>query len=272
MISTIVPQQQPQAPTYNYPCGDLLELERRRDYIGICVPLYKASIKGDWEAARIILKGRENLVRFSITEIKETPLHLAARARSHEFVRNLLDMMEKEDLKLQNEDGNTAFCVAAVDGDVRMAKMMVEKNPELLTIRGSGNMMPLYLAASNSSHEMCELFDAAQRILDDHEEIVLRQEESIWNVLYVLARKPYAFYELKQPVVHRVINSIYDVFHLKEEPFPVKERDATQLLRKLWKKVVLKPKDEVNVILQGPVFKIGENDRHLLKYSLLLQK
>ncbi|MFS7909363.1 putative non-specific serine/threonine protein kinase [Helianthus anomalus] len=154
MISTILPQQQPQAATYNYPCGDLLERGRRREYISICVPLYKASIKGDWEAASIILKGRENLVRFSITEIKETPLHLAARARSHVFVRNLLDMMETEDLKLQNEDGNTAFCLAATAGDVRIAKIMVEKNPEVLTIRGTGNMMPLYLAASNNCNEM----------------------------------------------------------------------------------------------------------------------
>lgn len=127
---------------------------RRREYMSFCVPLYKASIKGDWEAARIILKGRENLVRYSITEMKETPLHLATRSRSHEFVRHLLDMMEKEDLELQNEDGNTAFCLAAIDGDVRMAKIMVDKNRELLTIRGSGNMVPLCLATSSSSHKM----------------------------------------------------------------------------------------------------------------------
>lgn len=94
------------------------------------------------------------MVRYSITEIMETPLHLASRARSYEFVRHLLDMMEEEDLKLQNKDGNTAFCLAAMAGDVRLAKIMVAKNQELLTIRGSGNMMPLYLAASNSSHEM----------------------------------------------------------------------------------------------------------------------
>ncbi|XP_076957669.1 uncharacterized protein LOC143633206 [Bidens hawaiensis] len=290
MISTILPQQQQQTLTYNYPCGDLLERGRRREFISICVPLYKASIKGDWEAARIILKGHENMVRYSVTEIKETPLHLASRARSCEFVRHLVDMMEEEDLKLQNKDGNTAFCLAAIAGDVRLAKIMVAKNRELLTIRGSGNMMPLYLAASNSSHEMvkylyceqmatdgwtdddwnlvfikcieCELFDVAIRILNDHEEGVLRQEESIWNVLYLLAKKPYAFYEIQQPVFNRVINSIYEVFHLKKEPFTVTESDAIQLLRKVWKKVALKPTDEIDVILQGPVLKIAEKDRH----------
>ncbi|MFS7909374.1 putative ankyrin repeat-containing domain superfamily [Helianthus anomalus] len=48
----------------------------------------------------------------------------------------------------------------------------------------------------------------------------------------------------------------------KEEPFAAKECDASRLLRKLWKIVVLKPKDEIDVILQGPVFKIAESDRH----------
>ncbi|XP_076938676.1 uncharacterized protein LOC143606951 [Bidens hawaiensis] len=151
-------------------------------------------------------------------------------------------------------------------------------------------MMPLYLAASNSSHEMvkylyceqmatdgwtdedwnmvfikcieCEHFDVAIHILDDHEDIVLRQEKSIWNVLYMLAKKPYAFNEIQQPVFHIVINSIYEVFQLKEEPFTVPEPKAAQLLRKVWKKVLLKPTDEIGIILQGPLLKIAGKDQH----------
>lgn len=42
--------------------------------------------------------------------------------------------MEPHLLQLQNKQGNTALCLAAAAGNVQVAKIMVEKNPQLLVI------------------------------------------------------------------------------------------------------------------------------------------
>ncbi|KAJ9553637.1 hypothetical protein OSB04_017682 [Centaurea solstitialis] len=93
--------QPPRSP--KLPHGELLE--RSNDYIDICVPLYEASITGNWDAARPILDKRRELVRSAITENFDTTLHVAASAKetklTENFVDNLVNMMDKEDLQLQ---------------------------------------------------------------------------------------------------------------------------------------------------------------------------
>ncbi|PWA65957.1 Ankyrin repeat-containing protein [Artemisia annua] len=93
-IQAIIPQQPPETERNYYPCGDLLN----------------AAITGDWEAALHILSIRPFLVSYCINENWETPLHVA------------------------NKQGNTALCLAAAAGNVQVAKIMVEKNPQLLVI------------------------------------------------------------------------------------------------------------------------------------------
>ena len=62
--------------------------------------------------------------------------------------------MEKEDLELQNVNGQTALCLAALAGHVKIAKILVKKNVALLDIPDSEGMMPLYMAALYGKHEM----------------------------------------------------------------------------------------------------------------------
>lgn len=169
-------------------------LERgRKHYYSICVPLYNAILSGDWKAAKIIFEGEpihvgdsvmdpKDLVRISITENMETPLHILARTKNTDFVRrdevvrrdefvsHLLKMMNDDDLKLQKIEGNTAFCVAVMSGKIKMVEMMIEneKNQELLTIRGSGNLMPLHLAACYGYHETVKyLYQKSQGMTSD---------------------------------------------------------------------------------------------------------
>lgn len=95
------------------------------------------------------------MVRCSITEKEETPLHVAAAAgHSTKFVRYLVDLMNDVDLELQNKDGYTAFCLAAISGNVDIAKIMAEKNQALQIIYASEKMMPLYNAAFHGNHDM----------------------------------------------------------------------------------------------------------------------
>lgn len=79
-----------------------------------------------------------------------------------------MNMMEVADLELHNRDGNTAFCLAAIAGNVAMAKIMVEKNPALPNIQGRDNMMPLYLAAFHGNYAMVTyLYHQPRKMMED---------------------------------------------------------------------------------------------------------
>ncbi|KAJ9559239.1 hypothetical protein OSB04_013853 [Centaurea solstitialis] len=87
---------------------------KRREFIHTCIPLCKASIKGDWKAAKRILENNRNLVRYCITENCETALHIAASAESTYFMVELLKMMNREDLLLQTKTGDTALLISDI--------------------------------------------------------------------------------------------------------------------------------------------------------------
>lgn len=270
--------QAPEPAQINLPCQDLLNDEKRRDFINTCVPLYEASIKGDWKAANEILQNRRHLVRYSITENCETALHVAASAHSNtesiNFVQNLVDMMRMEDLQLQNKSGNTALSLAAAAGNVDIATIMVNLNPELLKIPNCSRQTPLYIAVLFRNYAMVnylydmspemnargwthiqkgwvytkcvevDLFDMALRIFRGHTDIPERE-----NALRVLAQKPSAFDEIKPHIVWRIVNSITCS---KVGP-AAKESKAMQLLREIWTSIEEKPKTEIDRILRGPL-------------------
>lgn len=64
--------------------------------------------------------------------------------------------MEPKDLLLQTKTGDTALCLAAAAGNVRMAKIMVDKNESLLNIRGSEGLEPLCVAAFYGNRDMVD--------------------------------------------------------------------------------------------------------------------
>ncbi|KAI3683934.1 hypothetical protein L1987_84449 [Smallanthus sonchifolius] len=252
------------------PCGDLLA--EREDYINICVPLYNASISGDWDAANLILSKRKELVRFSISENHEIALHIAASTQNTKFVEELMKIMDKEDLELQNKSGNTALCLAALAGNKNLTEILVNKNRGLLTIPGGQGMMPLYMAALFGNHDTvkylydnsqkmtgdfwtsqnrgwvllkcveADLFDIALKILEDNPELAPTE-----GVLGVLARKSYAFNDRDPHFSWRAINWCFGV-HVKE-----KENEAIQFLKIIWKNIMKMPKVDINILLRGPV-------------------
>ncbi|CAL5430971.1 unnamed protein product [Camellia sinensis] len=125
----------------------MLAGEARDQYLAICLPLYQAAWKGDWKAANGVIEILPTVIRSSITKGWETALHIAAAAKRIHFVEELVGLMNPEDLELQNSNGNTALCFAAVAGTVRIAEVMINKNERLPMIRGSQGMTPLYMAA-----------------------------------------------------------------------------------------------------------------------------
>lgn len=138
--------------------------ENRSIYLNICVPLQKAALKGNWPTAKHLLGNEDprSILCAGIAKGYETLLHLAAGARQTDFVKELLKLMEPEDLTLQDRNGNTAFCFAVAAGSIDIAESMLKKNKHLLTIRGGENMAPLYMAAVLAQRDMAlYLYDEA---------------------------------------------------------------------------------------------------------------
>ncbi|KAI3784507.1 hypothetical protein L1987_43606 [Smallanthus sonchifolius] len=271
----------------NLPRPDLLN-GSREVYIDVGIPLYEASIKGDWKAAKALIDKTPDLVRCSITENCETALHVAASAkktkRMQDFVKNLVEKMGKVDLELQNSSSNTALCLAAAAGNVEMVDILVEKNPGLLVITGSQQMMPLYMAALFGDHatvkylydkskglrddgwnpqnrgwllQKCvesNLFDIALRIVEDRSEL-----NSNASVLGVLAKKPEALSKTTSNIFKKLYNW---AFARRSKPGPPKkESDALQLLRIIWENIAKKPKKEIDDIIRGQADPIKKEDR-----------
>ncbi|CAH1432911.1 unnamed protein product [Lactuca virosa] len=273
--------QSPPPLPLNLPRSDLL-VGRRDDYNEICVPTYKATITGNWKAAKIILDKRPELVRFSITESYDTVLHIAVMGKSYWFVEYLVSLMEKEDLELQNQIGQTALCLAAMAGNVKIAMILVNKNNALLNIPDSRGMMPLYMAALFGKHDMvrylyhnsqkltgefwtyhnrgcvllkcveANLFDVALQIVMDCPELAING-----NVLGLLARKPYAFDATRTNIFWRLKCSLC---HLKIG-IPDMESHALQLLRIIWAEIVKLPKAQIDEIIRGPPDQTKEDEK-----------
>ncbi|KAK9062082.1 hypothetical protein SSX86_019267 [Deinandra increscens subsp. villosa] len=255
----------------------------RKAYAEFGVPLYEASIRCDWKAAKAVLDKNHELVRCSITENGETPLHVASsKKRKGEehmvetFLRNLVGMMEKKDLELENKKHNTALYLAAVVGNLKAVMIMVEKNRDLTRIPGAmGQMMPLCAAALYGNYEVvkylyehsnklnddgwnpqnrgwllekcveADMFDVALKIVKAHPGIGIAG-----ILLGVLARKPDAFSVKKLNIIRRSINSVFAVIGL-EVRVPDKESEALKLTKAVWDNMGQKPTREIDQILRG---------------------
>ncbi|KAJ9553634.1 hypothetical protein OSB04_017679, partial [Centaurea solstitialis] len=272
--------------------------ESSNDYIDICVPLYEASITGNWEAARLILEKRPELVRFAITENFDTTLHVAASAKetkpTERFVDNLVNMMDKEDLQLQNNNFNTAFCLAAAAGNIKMVEIMMKKNPSLMSIPGSQGMMPLHMSALFGKYETIKyLYDASHNLTTHgwtHENrcwILHKcvQDIAVTNVTHhpvlakngivlgLLAQKPDAFNGVENISLRTRIRNSRGIWLLPSVCGVTEEDDgaALELLRIIWTDTIIRmPKNEVDEILRGPPGSIRDPDTEIQSSSSIL--
>lgn len=139
------------------------------DYFKICVPLCRASVCGDWAAAKAILVKRPELVRYAITENYATSLIVAASGENtkqmEDFVKNLVDMMENQDLEFENIKFGTALGVAAATGKMKMVEILVSKNMNLVNIPNDKGNLPLHFGALYGRHNMVKYLYAASRKL-----------------------------------------------------------------------------------------------------------
>ncbi|XVF77818.1 hypothetical protein PTKIN_Ptkin14bG0077200 [Pterospermum kingtungense] len=207
------------------------EEEYRKERLG----LYTAALNGDWKRAESIIKDNPGFINSSITEEYQTALHVAAGAKQRGFLKKLVNLMEKGDLKLQDKNGNTAFCHAVITGSVPVAKLLLKEVPQLALIRGGANSIPLSFAVISERHEMAtllfretenhldhiemehvqeiffnciqtDMFDLALRLLKRYEDLAVARNTNNETALHMLARKSSAF-DRKGPGIVRMLSS-----------------------------------------------------------------
>ncbi|KAJ0018247.1 hypothetical protein Pint_11423 [Pistacia integerrima] len=123
--------------------------------------LYIYARDGKWDQAyREIFKRHPKNSKYltaGISDNRDIALHVAVAENHPKFVNNLVECMTKEDLDIKNNEGNTAFFLAAESGIlVNSAMNMYEKNKDLPSIPGKGERYPIYVAAYHGHKEMTE--------------------------------------------------------------------------------------------------------------------
>ncbi|XP_044497496.1 uncharacterized protein LOC123219552 [Mangifera indica] len=144
---------------------DQIELRNRH------FKLYLDAVDGDWNSAEKIFEEDKIDITAILSKKGDTALHIAAACGRTGFVKKLLEQMNKEDLAIENNAGNTAFFLAAASGKVEIAEAMMEKNEDVVKIRGFNDMLPLHKAAMAGDKEMVEyLYEATgDELLDDND-------------------------------------------------------------------------------------------------------
>ncbi|KAH6801439.1 hypothetical protein C2S52_001903 [Perilla frutescens var. hirtella] len=110
--------------------------------------MYTAVFHNNWEAARELLEGDPSLAYEEITDTGDRALHVAISRKHTEFAKCLIELLEPYHLALQDRQGYTACCYAAMMGMEDVAQLMLIKNPSLLHIRNFYGTTPLELAFS----------------------------------------------------------------------------------------------------------------------------
>lgn len=144
--------------------------EARQKYLHTGLLLYKAALNNDLKTAQRIIRRDGRILRAAITRAEETALHIATGAKHIRLVKEMVNLMDENDLALQDSKGNTAFCYAAMIGSIEIAKIMMNKNKHLPLKRGGQEVTPLYMAALFGHNEMSWfLYPLTKEILDQGE-------------------------------------------------------------------------------------------------------
>lgn len=261
-------------------------VETREKFFTVYVPLFLASLRGDWNLAREFLNLNPQAVRATITRNSETALHIAAGAKHVTFVQELVELMEPIDLEMKNNDGNTALCFAAVSGIMKIAEAMVRKNNKLPSIRGSMRATPLLMAALLGHKDMvwylysvtkeddltdedligllvavinADLFDIALAILQHNPQLATARDGNGETALHVLARKPLALQSKsllstfkREPILKVLFLNLSNFIAPDLRFSKLMQNEALELVEQLWKHVLLLDDSKIGELIRKP--------------------
>ncbi|KAF2300964.1 hypothetical protein GH714_018641 [Hevea brasiliensis] len=196
-----------------------IEEERERRYY---LPLYKAALRGDWEAASRIFCDDPGAVTAMISGIGEITLHVAiGKGRSSiRFIQKLVELMPADFLVAANNDGETPLHYAAIAGNVQAIRILVTKNRAVLDIENRHGSLPLHYAAQFCQKEavsyllsvtdlsefsgihgvrlvnlliIADFYDMALDVLRRYPKLAIERDYEGTTALATLANMPHAF-------------------------------------------------------------------------------
>ncbi|XP_056697129.1 uncharacterized protein [Spinacia oleracea] len=222
--------------------------------------LQKACLRGDWKASEQIHARHSDCFHEKISRNGDTALHIAAAAGRYSFVKQLLAYAQSTgqqlDLGLRNDEGNTAFFLAAASGVVEIVEEMQVLNRNLVNITGSKGMKPIQIAVLQGHEKMVnhlmpdcfehllneertdlliatlekDLYDVALTILkeDGDDGLATRRNGNSLTPLHVLARKT-------QTESHSHLNYNWNWNPLRKQH---QDHRKHELVEHLWKRVI----------------------------------
>ncbi|KAL3623604.1 hypothetical protein CASFOL_032420 [Castilleja foliolosa] len=125
-----------------------------QDEWGDYLPLYRATLMGEWDKAKRIIDSDPNAIKARIAFTLETSLHIAVgTGKAIHFVQNLVDIMSDDLLGITDELGYNALHVAARTGNTEAAKILIGRRPDLLCVPDNLGDFPVHLAALSAHRE-----------------------------------------------------------------------------------------------------------------------
>ncbi|KAG5116623.1 hypothetical protein JHK84_042736 [Glycine max] len=251
----------PDATQFNSP--DLYFFQDTREsmdkFLDLCVPLHKLALRGNWEAAKVILAKDDRLKHAAIASGWATLLHVAAGANDSHFVEELLQELKDEHIALQDYMGNTAFSFAVASGNMEIVKLLMDRNPHLPTKRGGNDYTPIQFAVMQGKCDMARfLYDMTKVVFQDKDKIKLFFtciKTGNYHMALEMAREweelAYARDENKDTALHLLAlnqNPLDSCCHSSEIKDPIqinpdmKKHVMFQLVNFLWK-TILRHKD-----------------------------
>ncbi|MCD7446716.1 hypothetical protein HAX54_014487 [Datura stramonium] len=133
--------------------GETESTESKEDY-KYYLPLYRASLCGDWEKAKKFLKKDNEASRAQITSLSQTALHIAIGSKNDNnakfFIEKLVDSMTDDAFAIKDIFGETPLHYAARFANLDAAKILVTTNSNLPHILSNNGLYPIHLAAEYS--------------------------------------------------------------------------------------------------------------------------
>jgi len=118
--------------------------------------LHRCVQRGDWDTARTFVNNNRKAM-YETSKLGKTVVHVAVLTGQEDMVEKLVNKVPKRLLLERDTRGYTALALAAELSDtISVAKCMVDRNRDLLTIKTNEGLIPLVLAAVKGNKNMAK--------------------------------------------------------------------------------------------------------------------
>lgn len=104
----------------------------------------------DWDAVKSFLDEHENALTARINVTGRTILHVSVANGKAKIVEELVNLLSREELEIQDIEGRTAFSLVALFGFTKLAECMVRKNENLVCMADIYGRIPVVWASENA--------------------------------------------------------------------------------------------------------------------------